>query len=101
MNKFTGILRTVGLWALLICDTLLIIVLFWKDNPIWGIFFLGITIWTIGFEIWGKFFSKEKKTISTMYKDWAIKVGWWAYLALGFFITAMAGLTLHLAVWGG
>lgn len=44
----------------------------------------------------------KKKTISTRWRDWAIKEPFWAYSALScFFLSVGVGLTMHLAVLSG
>lgn len=41
------------------------------------------------------------KTISTRWKEWALKEPIWAYSALACFALSMAGLVMHLGVLSG
>lgn len=108
MGKVFGILRTVGLWILILFSAGAIAVCYLKGNWIWGHILSGIAVWIVGWEVWGLTigFPDEngvwtKRTISTEWKKWTIRVGWWGYLALFFFVGAMAlGLAPHLAFWG-
>jgi len=43
----------------------------------------------------------KRKTISTRWKDWAIKEPLWAYSALACFALSMSGLVIHLGVLSG
>ena len=103
-----GVIRTIGLWILIICDAALLTILGITQEWVWFIFFMGITLWTVGFEIWGVtigFPNKDgvwvKQTISNRYKDYIKRVGWVGYVVLGLFLAAMFGLGgLHLPFWG-
>jgi hypothetical protein len=103
-----GVLRTVGLWILIICDIGMLLISGLTGQWIWFSVVMGITLWIAGWELYGSLIgfkqpdgTRKKMTISTEFKNYAIKVGWLAYAFLACFITAMAGLNLHLAVWGG
>jgi hypothetical protein len=43
----------------------------------------------------------KRKTISTRWKEWAIKEPGWAYTALSCFALSMTGLVMHLGVLSG
>jgi hypothetical protein len=43
----------------------------------------------------------KRKTISTRWRDWAIKEPFWAYAALSCFALSMVGLVVHLGVLSG
>lgn len=94
-----GITRTVALWIMMIGAGVATGLLYWQGQLVWGIFWSCIICLVISFEIYGKFFSKQKKTISNMWKDWAIKSPFWAYLTLGILCVSLNALILHLAVW--
>jgi hypothetical protein len=94
-----GVLRTTGLVMLCVFDFLLLVLLAWQAQWWWFAFFTGITLQVIGFEIAGVL--TQKKTISTMYREFLQKNPIAGYAGLILFGLAMAGLILHLAVWGG
>lgn len=101
LNKYGGILRTVGLLMLILGDAGFLTITFFCQKWMWFWPFVGITAIIGGAEIVGVVFFK--KTISTMFRDWIIEDQgkWsWAYTALGCFAFAMSGLVLHLAVFG-
>lgn len=106
-EKWGPILRTVGLWILIVFDIAFLSIAWVQQNYVWFIFVLGISLWTVAFELFGLtvgFPDKDgvwrRQTISTVYKKWIMRVGWWGYLALFCFGMAMLpGLVLHLSVW--
>lgn len=111
-----GVLRTVGLWVMMgviaIADALLYQQAFSAPMPIqffimvWAIFWSCIILLVVGFEIYGKFFSPYKLTISNMYREWQkwekennrpqiSRIGlamWWI---------AFSGLIVHLWFYSG
>ena len=104
-GKITAVLRTVGLWILIIFDTLLLGWLYVMQNYIWLVVFGVITAWIALAELYGTFVgfddgeSRKKMTISTAYKRYIQRVGWIGYVPLALFWIAMTGLVLHLSVW--
>lgn len=94
-----GITRTVALWVMMVGAAVADGLLYWRGQYVWGIFWSCIILLVIGFEIFGKFFSKEKLTISNMWKKWAKEEPFWAYLTLGILCVSLNAMILHLAVW--
>jgi hypothetical protein len=94
-----GVLRTIGLIVMIVCASLATAILYWQGQIIWAIFWTVIIALVGGFEIFS--YATKKKTISTVWKEWAQKSPFMAYLTLGLLATALGGLWLHLAVWGG
>lgn len=93
----TGVLRTIGLVAMIVFDVALIALMFWKGLLFWAWFFVSVTALVGVYEIVAKL--TTGKTISTQYKEFAQKHPFWAYTGLALFALAMASLVLHLAVW--
>lgn len=101
-----GVLRTGGLWLLILADSLMLFWLYATGNFIWFGVFLAITLWIVAAEFWGLFMGyfdhegvRKKMTISTAYKRYIQHVGWIGYIPLALFWIAMSGLVVHLAVW--
>ena len=67
-----GIIRGVALWVMMIGAVVADFLCYWRGQTVWGTFWSCIIALVIGYEIWGKFFSKEKKTISNMFRDWIV-----------------------------
>lgn len=102
-----GVLRTVGLWLLIVADGAMLFWLFATGNFIWFGVFLAITLWIVLAEAWGLLVGyhdyngvRQKMTISKNYKLYIEKVGWIGYIPLVLFWLAMSGLVIHLAFWG-
>lgn len=100
-----GVLRTIGLIMLIAFDVALLTILALCHQWAWLIVFSCITAVVGIAEI--VCYMLYGKTISTIYKEWieadkaeGKKFGW-AYTALACFAFAMAGLVLHLSVYGG
>ena len=94
-----GITRTVALWVMIILAGTADAILYWQGQIVWGVFWSLIILLVICFEIYGFFFSPQKKTISNMWKEWAIKSPGWAYTTLALLWVALTALCIHLAVW--
>jgi len=101
-----GVLRTAGLWILILSDAALLFWLYATGNFVWFAVFFAITLWILAAEAYGLLVGyvdydgqRRKMTISANYKKYIEKVGWIGYLPLIFFSMAMFGLVLHLAVW--
>lgn len=92
-----GITRTIALWTMMIGAFVADGLLYWQGQTVWAIFWSCIICLVIGFEIFS--YATKKKTISTIWKDWAIKDPKWAYITLGILWVALSALCLHLAVW--
>lgn len=94
-----GYTRTIALWVMILsviaADTLLWI----NGQKEWAIFWVLITALVVVFELYGVFISKQKRTISNMWKAWAQEKPFWAYLTLGILWLGLSALCLHLAVW--
>lgn len=108
-TKIGGILRTVGLWVLILATACMLFWLYATGEFIWLGVFSVIALW-IGYkEIWGLLIGytdeetgqRKKMTISTAYTRYFKRVGNIAYVPLALFWLAMTGLVLHLATWGG
>lgn len=96
-----GIIRGIALWIMMggaaIADGLL----YWRGQIVWGTFWSCIIALVIGYEIWGKFISKERKTISNMYRDWIVADKQsgnfaWGRLVLIILCIALNALIIHL-----
>lgn len=98
-NTIGGITRTVALWVMIVGAVVSDAILYWKGQIVWGIFWSIIILLVAAFEIYGVFISEKKKTISNMWKEWAIKSPFWAYTTLAILCIALNALILHLAVW--
>jgi hypothetical protein len=105
-TKLGGILRTVGLWVLILADAAMLFWLYATGNFVWFGVFTFITLWIVFAEVYGVICGlpdyqggRDKMTISTNYKRYIEKVGWIGYIPLALFWLAMTGLVLHLAVW--
>lgn len=94
-----GVLRTTGLIVMIVCAVIADAILYWQGQIIWGVFWSVIVALVGGFEIYA--YLTKKKTISTIWKEWAQKSPFWAYTTLILLATALNGLWIHLAVWGG
>jgi hypothetical protein len=95
--KLGSVLRTVGLWILILCSILSITLDFFFGNAQWGWAKVMIFILVIGHEIFR--FATQGETISTKYKKFIQKNPVWGYGSLALFAAALIGLILHLAVW--
>lgn len=105
-TRLGAILRTVGLWTLILADAFMLFWLYATGNIVWLGVFTVITLWIVAAEAWGMLVGYEdydgvrkKMTISTNYKRYIQKVGWIGYIPLIAFWVSMTGLVLHLAVW--
>lgn len=101
-----GIIRTVGLWVLIVADGAMLFWLYATGNFVWFAVFLAITLWILAAEFYGMFIGyidydgrRRKMTISTNYKLYIHKVGWIGYIPLVLFWLSMTGLVIHLAFW--
>lgn len=102
MSDIFGKIRTIGLVAMIVCAAIADTILYLCHQWVWAAFWSCIIALVVGFEavcyiIW-------KKTISTMWRDWAktsVKDGVISYVTLLLLATALLGLWVHLAFWGG
>ena len=96
-----GVIRTVGLVVMISCAAIADIVLFiiGGDMLIWAYFWLGIILLVGGFEIFA--YATKKKTISTIWKEYAQKHRALATALIITLATALLGLWVHLLLWGG
>lgn len=95
----SGITRTIALYVLILTGLAATALCYSRGQIVWGVFLTIILLLTVAFEVYGRFISKERKTISSMWKAWAIKEPGWAYTALTLLCLAFNALILHLAVW--
>lgn len=103
-----GVIRTLGLWVLILGAGGSIFLLFATGEPIWTEVLALIAVF-IGFkEAFGMIVgfrepdgTVKKMTISTAYRRYIERVGRIAYIPLALFWIAMSGLVIHLLVWGG
>lgn len=107
-NTIAGILRTVGLWILILGDLGMLSIWAYNHQWVWFSVGLGITLWIVGWEIFGSTVgfkqpdgTRKKMTISTAYRNYLEVTGAQGYMALFCFIAAMLGLGIHLAFYGG
>jgi len=96
-NELGKQIRQISLWVLIICDALSMTILWFRGQMVWFTFLSAVTTLVIGYEIWGVLYSKEKTTISNMWKRWAKAEPFWAYTALLLMISAFVALGVHLA----
>lgn len=96
--NFWGILRTLGLWVLIIATSASVTIDFFIGNAVWAWFKLWIaTGGVIAFEIY--YYKRYGITISTKQKLTMIKHRFWGSMSLALFGIGLGGLILHLAVW--
>lgn len=97
-KTFTGILRTVALWVLIIASAGSALIDFTQGNSVWGWFKAGfVATGVIAFEI-GRYLT-HGETISTKYKKFIQAHPFWGWLSLGLFALGLFGLVAHLAFW--
>ena len=105
MSDVWGKIRTIGLIVMIsfavICEGILVWQAFTYPNLwAWVIYWGGGVILGVALtEIIA--YIKTKKTISTIWRDWAKTNPLDAYGALGAMAMAFMGLIVHLAFWGG
>jgi len=93
----TGIIRTVGLWVLIIATAASTAIDFTQGNSVWGWFKLAVALAVIAFEI-GRYLLRGE-TISTKYKKFLIAHPMWAWASLLLFALGLTGLIVHLSFW--
>jgi len=105
-TKTGAILRTVGLWILILAACGMLFWFYATGEFIWLGTMTPIMLWIFYKEAWGLIVGYpeedgklKKMTISTAYKLYIQRVGWIGYIPLILFWIAMTGLVLHLAVW--
>jgi hypothetical protein len=96
-----GIIRGIALWVMIIGAVAADFICYWRGQIVWGTFWSCIIALVIGYEIYGKFISKEKKTISNMFRDWIVwekenKKFPWGRTTLIILWTALTALIVHL-----
>ena len=100
MSDIWGKIRTIGLIVMIAgavgCEAILIWQQMWYWALYWGI---GVIAGVGVTEIIA--YANTKKTISTMWRDWAKAHPGSAYSALALMAASFLGLIVHLAVWGG
>lgn len=92
--------RQIALWVMIISFIGLVTVLFVRGQIIWGIVWVVIGS-TVGIaELYSIFVSKDKKTISNMWKQWTQNSPFWAWTALALMFIGLNALIVHLAwIW--
>ena len=93
----TGILRTIGLWVLILGASASTAIDFWKGNSQWAWAKLMIGGLVIAHEIFR--YVTKGETISTKYKKFIQKYPTWGYASLYLFALALIGLIIHLSMW--
>ena len=93
-TKLGRLLRTIGLWGLIICAAASTTILFIKGQLWWAVFMLTIAAIVGIFEV--TCYIKHKKTISNKYTEFMQEDPLWGAIAILFFFLAMGFLTLHL-----
>ena len=94
-----GIIRGIALWIMMGGAAIADAILYWKGQIVWGTFWSCIILLVIGYELWAKFISKDKKTISNMYRDWIVSEKGkfpWARIVLIILAIALMALIIHL-----
>jgi len=94
-----SVLRTIGLVVMIACAAIADIWLFFIGGEMlfWAYFWLCIILLVGGFEILA--YATKKKTISTIWKEYAQKHRVTASVLIGILATALLGLWVHLLVW--
>jgi len=92
-------IRKIALWIMIFGLGTADVLLFIKGQFIWGIFWAIILSLVAIFEIYAYFFSKEKTTISNVWKAWAQKSPFWAYTTLFLIWLGLTSLIVHLAIY--
>lgn len=111
-NSIGGWIRGIALWVMIITVSLCDAALWWRFAvcplpiikfciAVWAVFWAQIIIVVIGFEIYGKFFSPVRLTISNMYRDWIVyekqnKLFPWGRVTLIGLELAFTALIVHL-----
>lgn len=96
-NNAGGILRTTGLVVMIVCAVISTALLFIFGEIWWGCFWSCVILLVGAFEIAA--YITNKKTISTMYKEFIQKHPVIGRLIIGLFAIALLGLWVHLLVW--
>jgi hypothetical protein len=98
-KSISSIARTVGLITMIVCAVIADIWLFLIGGEmiIWAYFWLGIILLVGGFEIFS--YATKKKTISTIWKEYAQKHRVIASVIIGILATSLLGLWIHLLFW--
>lgn len=101
MSDIFGKIRTIGLVTMIACaaGADLWLFLIGGDMLIWAYFWLCIILLVAGFEIFS--YATKKKTISTVWKEYAQKHRLIATVLIGILATSLLGLWVHLLFWGG
>jgi hypothetical protein len=94
-----SVLRTIGLVVMIVSASVADIWLFFigGDMLIWAWFWLTIILLVGGFEIFS--YATKKKTISTIWKEYAQKHRVIASVLIGILAVSLLGLWVHLLVW--
>ena len=94
-----GVLRTIGLITMIVGAFIADALLWWQAQYWWATFWLAIILLVVSWD--DASYAKDKKTISTRWKEWAQKKPFMAYLTLLILSLSLLGLWVHLAFWGG
>ena len=96
-----GIIRGIALLVMIGTVVLGDAILYWQHQVVWGIFWSCIIALVLGFEVYGKFISKQKLTISNMWRDWIVyekdnKKFPWGRITLIIIWVSFTALIVHL-----
>jgi len=95
--KISGIIRTGALGIMIAGAAIADAILWWECQWVWASFWLVIILLVSGYEI--VCYAVKRKTISTMWKDWAIKNPVTSKVVLVILFISLTALCVHLGVW--
>lgn len=103
-NTVGGYTRTIALWVMIVCCAIADFILWsrWLVTHtigvlFWATFWLLIPLIVIGYEIFAVL--TNRKTISTMWKEWLLKEPIFAWSATVLLWIALNALFVHLIFW--
>lgn len=99
-KTITGYIRTIALWVMILTAVSADTLLYLNQQWIWASFWSIVILLVIGYELYA--IITEKKTISTIYKEWIQKgkvAAFWARLILILLWVGLNCLILHLWFW--
>lgn len=99
MSDIWGKIRTIGLVVMIVCAVVADVILYICQQWVWGAFWSCIIALVGGFEI--VCYMLQKKTISTVWKEWAQQHRVLSTVVIFILATALLGLWVHLLFWGG
>ena len=90
-------IRLAALWVMLITLIGGNLLLWFQQQFLWAVFLTIILLMVAVFELYSVFVSKQKTTISNVWKQWAQQSPLWAYGTLTLLWIGLNALIVHLA----